>query len=74
LDRYRISVSPKDKSKNATQAGADRLRREYKRVRTQAVARELHLDGGAVVENERRREQDKKDSVAKVKRQQAFSC
>lgn len=68
-DRY--SITQKDKGKNATQAAADRSRREYKREH-KAVARELRLDG-AVIENERRREQEKNDSAAKAKRQKAFS-
>ena len=66
----RYSITQKDKGKNATQAAADRSRREYKREH-KAVARELRLDG-AVIENERRSEQEKKDSAAKAKRQKAF--
>lgn len=66
----RISLS-KDKGKNATQAAADRARREYKREH-KAVARELRLDG-AFLEQERRAAQHKKDSAAKKKRQKAFA-
>jgi nucleolar protein 14 len=67
-ERYSMS---KDKGKNATQAAADRTRREYKREH-KAVSRELRLDG-ALVEQERRKEQHKRDSAAKAKRQKAFA-
>ena len=67
-ERYSLS---KDKGKNATQAAADRARREYKREH-RAVSRELQLDGAAM-ERERRRTQDKRDAAAKAKRQKAFA-
>ena len=67
-DKYSFS---KDKGKNATQAAADRIRREYKREH-KAVARELRMDA-AMLETERRNEQDKKNATAKAKRQKAFA-
>ena len=68
-DRY--SVTQKDRHKTATQAAADRTRREYKREH-KAVSRELRLDA-SMIETERRRVQDQKDSTAKAKRQRAFA-
>jgi nucleolar protein 14 len=67
-DKYSMS---KDKGKDATQAAADRIRREYKREH-KAVARELRMDA-SMIEDERRREQGKRDSAAKAKRQKAYS-
>ena len=67
-DKYSLS---KDRGKNATQAAADRARREYKREH-KAVGRELRLDG-AIIETERRREAAKKDAAARAKRQKAFA-
>ena len=67
-DRYRMS---KDHGKNPNQAALDRSRREYKREH-KAVARELRMDG-AFAEQERRREQDKKDSRARAKRHKNFA-
>ncbi|KAI2491832.1 Nop14-like family [Fragilaria crotonensis] len=67
-DRYRMS---KDQGKNANQAALDRSRREYKREH-KAVARELRMDG-AFAEQERRREQDKRDSKARAKRNKNFA-
>jgi nucleolar protein 14 len=69
-DPSKYSLS-KDKGKNATQAALDRTRREYKREH-KAVARELRTDA-AVFESERRKEQEKKDSVSRDKRHKAFS-
>ena len=68
-DRY--SVTQKDRHKTATQAAADRTRREYKREH-KAVSRELRLDA-SMIESERRRVQDQKDYAAKAKRQRAFA-
>jgi nucleolar protein 14 len=68
-DRY--NITQKDRHKTATQAAADRTRREYKREH-KAVSRELRLDS-TMVEVERRRIQDKKDAAAKAKRQRAFA-
>jgi nucleolar protein 14 len=68
-DRY--SVTQKDRNKTATQAAADRTRREYKREH-KAVSRELRLDA-SMIETERRQVQDQKDSAAKAKRQRAFA-
>ena len=70
-DPERYSLTSKDKGKSARQAAADRSRREYKSEH-KAVSRELRLDAVAI-ETERRKEQDKKDSAAKVKRQKAFA-
>lgn len=67
-DRYRMS---KDQGKNPNQAALDRSRREYKREH-KAVARELRMDG-AFAEEERRREQDKRDSKARAKRHKNFA-
>lgn len=67
-DRYRMS---KDHGKNANQAALDRSRRDYKREH-KAVARELRMDG-AFAEQERRREQDKRDSKAREKRNKNFA-
>lgn len=69
-DPSRYSTS-KDKGKSATQTALDRTRREYKREH-KAVARELRTDA-AFFETERRREQEKRDSAARAKRQKAFS-
>jgi nucleolar protein 14 len=68
-DRY--SVTQKDRHKSATQAAADRTRREYKREH-KAVSRELRLDA-SMIETERRRVQNQKDSAAKAKRQRAYA-
>lgn len=68
-DRY--IVTQKDRHKTATQAAADRTRREYKREH-KAVSRELRLDA-SMIESERRRVQDQKDSAAKAKRNRAFA-
>jgi nucleolar protein 14 len=67
-DKYSLS---KDKGKSSMQSATDRTRREYRREH-KAVARELRMDG-AFVENERRTEQDKKDSAARDKRQKNFA-
>jgi nucleolar protein 14 len=67
-ERYSLS---RDKDKNATQAAADRARREYKREH-KAVARELRLDG-TFIENERRTDQGKRDAAAKAKRHRAYA-
>jgi nucleolar protein 14 len=69
-DPTRYSLS-KDKSKSGVQAAIDRMRREYKREH-KAVARELRLDA-AFIENERRKEKDRKDSKAREKRNKNFS-
>ena len=69
-DPTRYSLS-KDKSKSGVQAVIDRMRREYKREH-KAVARELRLDA-AFIENERRKEKDRKDSKAREKRNKNFS-
>jgi nucleolar protein 14 len=68
-DRY--SITQKDRHKSATQAAADRTRREYKREH-KAVSRELRLDA-SMIETERRRVQDAKDTAAKMKRQRAYA-
>jgi nucleolar protein 14 len=67
-DKYSLS---RDKGKSSIQAATDRTRREYRREH-KAVARELRLDG-AFIENERRSEQDKKDSAARAKRNKNFA-
>ncbi|GAX18342.1 nucleolar protein 14 [Fistulifera solaris] len=69
-DPERYSMS-KDKGKSATQAAADRVRREYKREH-KAVARELRMDA-TMVENERRHEKQAKDSTERAKRHKAFA-
>lgn len=61
----------KDKGKNATQAAADRARREYKREH-KAVSRELRTDA-VMIEEERQAEQQQKHFAAKEKRQKAFA-
>lgn len=68
MDKYSMS---KDKGKNATQAAADRTRREYKREH-KAISRELRLDASAF-EDARRQDQERKDSAAKAKRQRAYA-
>jgi nucleolar protein 14 len=70
-DPERYTVSKTDRHKSATQAELDRTRREYKREH-KAVSRELRLDN-TMIEEERRRVQDKKDAAAKAKRQRAFA-
>ena len=67
-DKYSMS---KDKGKKASQVALDRTRRELKRER-KAIARELHLDA-AIVEEQRRKDKDKRDSAARAKRQKAFA-
>jgi nucleolar protein 14 len=62
-ERYRKS---KDQGKNSNQIAVGRMQREFKREH-KAVARELRLDG-VFVENERRREKEKKDSLERAKR------
>ena len=69
-DPNKYSMS-KDKGKKAVQAAIDRTRREYKREH-KAISRELRLDA-AFIENERRTEQEKKDSKARAKRQKNFA-
>ena len=69
-DPTRYSMS-KDKGKSSVQAARDRARREYKREH-KAVARELRLDA-AFIENERRKEQDRKNSKARDKRNKNFA-
>ncbi len=66
--RYAMS---KDKNKTRTQAEKDKLRREYKREH-KAVSRELRLDA-AFVENERRKEKDRKDSKAREARNKNYA-
>jgi nucleolar protein 14 len=70
-DPERYTVGKTDRRKSATQAELDRTRREYKREH-KAVSRELRLDN-AMIEEERRRVQEKKDAAAKAKRQRAFA-
>jgi nucleolar protein 14 len=67
-DKYSMS---KDKGKKSAEAAIDRTRREYKREH-KAISRELRLDA-AFIENERRTEQDKKDTKARAKRQKNFA-
>jgi nucleolar protein 14 len=69
-DPERYSMS-KDKGKSATQAAADRVRREYKREH-KAVARELRMDA-TMVESERRHEKQAKDTTERAKRHKAFA-
>jgi len=69
-DPSRYSMS-KDKGKSSVQAARDRVRREYKREH-KAVARELRLDA-AFIENERRKDKDRKDSKARDKRNKNFA-
>lgn len=69
-DPSKYSMS-KDKGKDAKQAAIDRTRREFKREK-KAVARELRLDG-AIIENERRLEKERKDNSAREKRQKNFA-
>lgn len=69
-DPEKYSMS-RDKGKSATQAAADRVRREYKREH-KAVARELRMDA-TMVENERRKEKQAKDSTERAKRHKAFA-
>ena len=69
-DPEKYSMS-KDKGKSATQAAADRVRREYKREH-KAVARELRMDA-TMVESERRQEKQAKDSTERAKRHKAFA-
>uniref|UniRef100_A0A7S1VXK9 Nucleolar protein 14 n=1 Tax=Ditylum brightwellii TaxID=49249 RepID=A0A7S1VXK9_9STRA len=66
--RYAMS---KDKNKSQTQAMHDRNRREYKREH-KAAMRELRLDA-AFIENERRKDRDKRDSKAREKRHRNFA-
>lgn len=66
--RYTMS---RDKGKSANQAATDRQRRELKREH-KAVSRELRMDA-AFVEQERRREQDKRDGKARAKRNKNFA-
>jgi len=67
-DRYSMS---RDKGKKSAQAAIDRTRREFKREH-KAITRELRMDG-AFIETERRKEQDKKDSKARAKRNKNFN-
>jgi len=67
-DRYSFS---RDKGKDPKQAALDRTRRELKREH-KAISRELRLDG-AIVEESRRQEKEKKDSVTREKRHKAFA-
>jgi len=69
-DPTRYSMS-RDKGKKSEQAAIDRTRREYKREH-KAISRELRMDG-AFIELERRKEQEKKDSKARAKRQKNFN-
>jgi len=69
-DPERYSMS-RDKGKKSTQAAIDRTRREFKREH-KAISRELRMDG-AFIETERRKEQDKKDSKARAKRNKNFN-
>jgi nucleolar protein 14 len=69
-DPTRYSMS-KDKGKTSVQAARDRARREYKREH-KAVARELRLDA-TFIENERRKEKDRKDSKVRDKRNKNFA-
>ena len=61
----------RDSGKKAEQAAADRTRREVKREH-KALARELRLDN-AMVEEQRRKDKDKRESVAKAKRNKAYA-
>ena len=69
-DPNKYSMS-KDKGKKSVQAAIDRTRREYKREH-KAISRELRMDG-AFIENERRRDKERKDSNARTKRQKNFA-
>jgi len=66
--RYTMS---KDKGKSQRQAILDRNRREYKREH-KAASRELRLDA-AFIENERRRDKEKRDSKAREQRNKNFA-
>ena len=61
----------RDKGKKSAQAAIDRTRREYKREH-KAISRELRMDG-AFIEAERRKDQEKRDSKARAKRQKNFN-
>jgi len=69
-DPSRYSMS-KDKGKSASQAAIDRTRREFKREQ-KAVSRELRLDA-AFIENERRKDQEQRDSKERTKRNKNFA-
>ena len=69
-DPTRYSMS-RDKGKKSAQAAIDRTRREYKREH-KAITRELRIDG-AFIESERRKEQEKRDSKARAKRNKNFN-
>lgn len=69
-DPTRYSMS-RDKGKKSAQAAIDRTRREYKREH-KAITRELRMDG-AFIEMERRKEQEKRDSKARAKRQKNYN-
>ncbi len=69
-DPTRYSMS-RDKGKKSAQAAIDRTRREYKREH-KAITRELRMDG-AFIEAERRKDQEKRDSKARAKRQKNFN-
>lgn len=66
--RYAMS---KDKGKSQRQAILDRNRREYKREH-KAATRELRLDA-AFIENERRQAKQKRDNMAREKRNKNFA-
>ena len=61
----------KDTGKSQRQAILDRNRREYKREH-KAATRELRLDA-AFIENERRRDKEKRDSKAREQRNKNFA-
>ena len=69
-DPTRYSMS-KDKGKSQMQAELDRTRREYKREH-KAVKRELRLDA-SFIENERRKQKQTNDDVARAKRRKNFA-
>eukprot|EP00534_Pseudo-nitzschia_fraudulenta_P007089 CAMPEP_0201180490 /NCGR_PEP_ID=MMETSP0851-20130426/116333_1 /ASSEMBLY_ACC=CAM_ASM_000631 /TAXON_ID=183588 /ORGANISM="Pseudo-nitzschia fraudulenta, Strain WWA7" /LENGTH=298 /DNA_ID=CAMNT_0047464707 /DNA_START=33 /DNA_END=929 /DNA_ORIENTATION=+ len=69
-DPTRYSMS-RDKGKKSAQAAIDRTRREFKREH-KAISRELRMDG-AFIEAERRKDQEKRDSKARAKRQKNFN-
>ena len=69
-DPTRYSMS-RDKGKKSAQAAIDRTRREYKREH-KAITRELRMDG-AFIESERRKDQEKRDSKERAKRQKNFN-
>ena len=69
-DPNKYSMS-KDKGKKSVQAAIDRTRREYKREH-KAISRELRMDA-AIIESERRKDQERKNASARAKRQKNFA-